>query len=121
MGVHLAKIIQDRKLGPEVDDVSLENFRVDLGGIERDDGEILCMLVGGDTDFDGRGEEDIAQDTVLRGAPLQHFLAVGLVLLHQLFRLVQLILKTPLNCLILLLILGRSKTSLMMRNQEGCA
>src|SRR5712691_537926 len=111
--VHLAEEIVDRELGPEVDGVSLEVFRIYLRGIERDDGEILCMLVGGDTDPDGRGEEHISQDAVLRGAPLQHFLAVGLVLLHRLFRLIHLTLSPPLNRLPLLLPLGRSKTSLL--------
>ena len=122
IGVHHAVETFGRKLSPEVDDVSFEVFRVDLGGIELDDGKILCILNDG-TDPDGRAIEDMAQDAVLCSPPvLQHYLTVEWILPQRLFRLINCslsILALPLDLLTLHLF-GSFETSFLMLNRGDC-
>lgn len=58
-GEHVGRI-----LSSEIDDVSSEPAGFDLGGVNNNDSDILCvLLLSASTDGDGEREDNVAQST----------------------------------------------------------
>ncbi len=90
LGAHHTSELADWDAGTEVDGIAVEIARVDLGGVDLDDGPVLGIILAAAADSNGRREDDMAQNAALRGGPVsRNILVEGLELFHPLPHLVQ--------------------------------
>jgi hypothetical protein len=70
--VHLARELDGRVLGPKVDKVAGKVGRVDLGGLNLDDRDVLRVLLqfGASTDDDFGRKDNVAESLTLVSGPL---------------------------------------------------
>jgi len=77
--------------GTKVDGIIVEIARIDLGGVDLDNGPVLGITLVADTDVDERRENDIAQNATTRGGLVSRNVMVEVVEpFHRLPRLIQL-------------------------------